>query len=72
MSPAVGLLGHIAVLFPVFKGISTLHSHQQCERSLFSIPSPALTVCRFFDGGHSEQYEMTPYCGSDLHFSNNE
>ena len=44
--PAVGLLGHMAVLFPVFKGISTLFSivavlvciptHQQCKRVPFS------------------------------------
>ena len=40
----MGLLGHMAALFSVFKGISTvlnsgcicLHSHQQCKRVSFS------------------------------------
>ena len=39
---------------------------------LFSTPSPAFTVCRLFDGSHSDRCEMVPPCGFDLHFSDNE
>ena len=42
------------------------------EGSLFSASSPAFIVCRLFDDGHSDWYEMTPHCSFDLHFSNNE
>ena len=37
---------------------------------LFSTPSPAFIVCRFFDDGHSDWCEVTPHCSFDLHFSN--
>ena len=33
-------------------------------------PSPAFTVSRFFDDGHSDQCEMISHCSFDLHFSN--
>ena len=35
-------------------------------------PYPAFIVCRPVDDGHSDWHEMIPYCGFDLHFSNNE
>ena len=42
------------------------------ESSLFSTPSPAFIVSRFFDNGHSDWCEATPHCSFDLHFSNNQ
>ena len=33
------------------------------ESSLFSTPSPAFIVCKFFDDGHSDHF--------DMHFFNN-
>ena len=42
---------------------TNLHSHQQRRRVLFfSTPSPAFTVCRFFDDGHSDRYGVTSHC----------
>ena len=38
----------------------------------FSIPSPPFIVRRLFDSSHSDQHEMVPHCGFDLHFSDNE
>ena len=77
----VGLLGHMVVLFLVFRRISipssmwlyqiTLPSTVQ-EHSLFSTPSLAFIVCRLFDDGHSDWCEVIAHCGFDLHFSNNE
>ena len=42
------------------------------EGSLFSTPSPAFIVCRFFDDGHSDWCEVISYCSFHLHFSNKE
>ena len=77
----VGLLGHMAVLFLVFQGISILSSIVAVsitfpptvqEHSLFSTPSPAFTLCRLFDDGHSDHCEVISHWSFDLHFSNNE
>ena len=42
------------------------------EGSLFSTPSPAFIVCRFFDDGHSDWCEVIPHCSFDLHLSNSD
>ena len=76
MCPVVGLLGHMVVLFLVFKKPPycspqwlyqfTVPPKVQ-EGSLFSTPSPAFIVCRFLDDGHSDQCEVIPHCSFDLH-----
>ena len=75
--PAVGLLGHMAVLFAVFKGISTLFSivavlvcipTNSVEGSPFSTSSPAFIACRLLDCSHSDWREMVRHCGFDWHF----
>ena len=67
----MGLLGHMVVLFLVFKGISIPSS---IVAVLIYIPtrSPAFIVCRLFDEGHSDPCEVISHCGFDLHFSNYE
>ena len=77
----MGLLGHMVVLFLVFKGISILSCivavstyipTNSVRDTLFSTPFPALIVCRLFDDGHSDLCEVISHCSFDLHFSNNE
>ena len=77
----VELLGHMVVLFLVFKEFPyhlpqwlyqfTFPTTVQ-ERFLFSTPSPAFIVCRLFDDGHSDWYEVISHCSFDLHFFSNE
>ena len=38
------------------------------EGSLFSTPFPAFVVCRFFDDGHFDWYELIPYCSFNFSF----
>ena len=81
--PVVGLLGYMVVLFLDFKEIFipfsimavSIYISTNCARGfpfLLSIFSPAFIVCRFFDDGHSDRYEVIPHCSFDLHFSNND
>ena len=53
-------------------GFINLYPPTVQECSLFSTPFPAFIVCRLFDEGHSDWFEVIYLCGFDLHFSNNE
>ena len=80
MCLGVELLGHMVVLFLVFKGISILSSIVAVS---IYIPTSSARVFPFlhtlfsiyclqiFDEGHSEQCEVIAHCSCDLHFSNN-
>ena len=49
---------------------TNLHPRYWWRRVLFvSTPSPVLTVCRVFDNGHSDRYDVIPHCSLDCHFS---
>ena len=78
--PRVGLLDHIVALFLVFQGTSILFSivavpvyiptNSVGGLPLLHIPSPAFIICRLFDDGHSDWYEVIPHCGFNWHYSN--
>ena len=48
---------------------SSLRSHQQCTRALFS-PHPHQPLSYLFVDGHPDRYKVTSHCGFDLHFPN--
>ena len=77
----VELLGHMVILFLVFKGISMLTSIVAVSVYIptssarvfpFLHILPAFIVCRLFDDGHSDWCEVISHYSFDLHFSNNE
>ena len=75
----MGLLDHMETLF-ILRFLRNLHTlfhsdwdtNSMQEGSLFSTSSPACIICRLFDDSHSDQCEVIPHWGSDLHVSNNE
>ena len=75
------MLDHMVVLILVFKGTFILFSIMAIPINIptnsggvfpFPTSSPAFVICRLFNDGHSDQYEVVFRCGFDLHFSNND
>ena len=51
-------------------GYINLHSQQSKRVPFATHPLQHLLFLAFFDNGHSNQCEVTPYCSFDLHISN--
>ena len=74
------LLGHMVVLFLVFKGISILfsivavsiYSPTNSTKAFPFLHTLSSIYClQFFDDGHSDWCEVIPHCSSDVQFSKN-
>ena len=72
------MLGHMVVLFLVFKGISILSSilavsiytPQNSARAFPFLHTISSTYCcRLFDDGHSDLFDDISHCSFDLHIS---
>ena len=84
--PVLEFMGHLIVLILVifwfffffkkspYSSPQLLHQFTSTpaiqEASLFSTTSPVFIVCRYFDSGHSYQWEVISHCGFDLHLPN--
>ena len=79
--PSSGILGHMAVLFPVFLGISILFSivavlvciPTNIVRGFPFLHTLSSIYCLYiFYDGHCDGHEIIPHCGFNLHFSDND
>ena len=73
----VGLLGHMMVLFLVFKGISivdvSIYISTNIARVFPFLHTLSRIYClRLFDEGHSDWCEVISHCSFDLNFSNSD
>ena len=59
-------------LLPSRVSVSICIPTNSARAFFFPTPSPAFTVCRLFNDGHSDWCEVISHCSFDLHFSNNQ